>query len=307
MTADRRRRPGRPDVVRIIRGLNRRGRVTSPVFTGPDPDPAPVDATVDLELGFTLPHRDVRPVVEWAASEGFDHVEVLLDGPHARSRADAWRDPLAAALADTGLDCVVHLPFALDLGAPFGPVRDGAVRECRACLDLAAELDASKAVFHPASDAWDLGWTDAERREFAVDGCRRVVRAARERDVPPVPENVIDGPFVAPEFDDLFAALGDAGDGLGTTFDTAHAVLGEPAVDLGTHVAANAGRIDHLHLSDTRGGSDEHLPAGMGEIDFADLFSSLDGWSGTATLEVGTRDLETIALGKCHVDRLLGR
>ena len=277
------------------------------MFSRPDPDPEPVDASLDLDLGFTLPHRDVRGAVEWAAAEGFDFVEVLLDGPHARARADAWRAPLADALDDTGLDLVVHLPFALDLGSPFGPVRDGAVRECRACLDLAAELDARKAVFHPSSDAWDLGWTDAERREFVVDGTRRVVRAARERGVAPVPENVIHGQFVAPEFDDLFDALGDEAEGLGTTFDTAHAVLGEPAVDVGAYAAANAGRIDHLHLSDTRGGSDEHLPAGMGEIDLAGLFSSLDGWSGTATLEVGTRDLETIALGKRHVDRLLGR
>jgi sugar phosphate isomerase/epimerase len=84
-------------------------------------------------------------------------------------------------------------------------------------------------------------------------------------------------------------------------------VLGAPAVQVGEYAAANAGRIDHLHLSDTRGGGDEHLPAGMGEIDFADLFTSPDGWSGTATLEVGTRDLETIALGKRHVDRLLER
>jgi sugar phosphate isomerase/epimerase len=279
------------------------------VFTRPDPDPEPVDATLDLELGFTLPHRDVREAVEWAATMGFDHVEVLLDGPHARSQAETWRAPLADALDDTGLGLVVHLPFALDLGSPFGPVRDGAVRECRACLDLAADLDASKAVFHPSSDAWDLGWTDAERRGFVVDGTRRVIRAARERGVAPVPENVIHGPFVAPEIDDLFEALGedDAAEDLGTTFDTAHAVLGDPSVDLETHAAANADRIDHLHLSDTRGSGDEHLPAGMGELDFAGLFTSLDGWSGTATLEVGTRDLETIALGKRHVDRLLGR
>jgi sugar phosphate isomerase/epimerase len=278
------------------------------VFTrpDPDPDPEPVDATLDLDLGFTLPHRDVCRAVEWGAAEGFDHVELLVDGPHARSRADAWRTPLANALDDTGLDLVVHLPFALDLGSPFGPVRDGAVRECRACLDLAAELDAGKAVFHPSSDAWDLGWSDAECREFVIDGCRRVVRAARERGVAPVPENVIDGPFVAPEFDALFEGLGEAADGLGTTFDTAHALLGEPAVGLAEYAGAHAHHIDHLHLSDTRGGSDEHLPAGMGEVDFAGLFAVLDGWSGTATLEIGTRDLETIALGKRHVDRLLG-
>jgi sugar phosphate isomerase/epimerase len=286
------------------------------VFTGPDPEPEPpIDADLDLDLGFTLPHRTVRPALEWAASEGFDLVEVLFDGPHARRR-DGWRAPLADGLDDTGLDLVVHLPFTVDLGSPFDPVRDGAVRECERCLDIAAELGARKAVFHPASDAWDLGWTGAEARTFALDGTRRVIRAARERGIEPAPENVIDGPFVAPEFDALFDALGEDSAGLGTTFDTAHGVLGDPAVDPAAYAEAHAERISHLHLSDTRGGDDEHLPAGMGEIDFRALFAALagagddatapDGWSGTATLEIGTRDLDTIALGKRHVDRLLG-
>jgi sugar phosphate isomerase/epimerase len=71
----------------------------------------------------------------------------------------------------------------------------------------------------------------------------------------------------------------------------------------------HAGRIEHLHLVDTRGGDDEHLPVGMGRIDFPTVLGGLaaTGWSGTATLEVGTEDYDTIALGKRHVEELLDR
>ena len=45
----------------------------------------------------------------------------------------------------------------------------------------------------------------------------------------------------------------------------------------------------------------------MGRIDFATVLNELTdvGWSGTATLEVGTEDYDTIALGKNHVEELV--
>ncbi|PSQ38475.1 sugar phosphate isomerase/epimerase, partial [Halobacteriales archaeon SW_12_71_31] len=64
----------------------------------------------------------------------------------------------------------------------------------------------------------------------------------------------------------------------------------------------HADRVGHLHLPDTRSG-DEHLPVGMGRIDFHTALAGLAdrGWSGTATLEVGTEDRSTIALGRANL------
>ena len=44
-----------------------------------------------------------------------------------------------------------------------------------------------------------------------------------------------------------------------------------------------------------------------GRIDFETVFAGLADadWSGTATLEVGTEDYDTIALGRDHVEELL--
>ena len=92
------------------------------------------------------------------------------------------------------------------------------------------------------------------------------------------------------------------------TFDTSHALLaGKDEREIATFCREYAERIDHLHLVDTRGGDDEHLPVGMGRIDFATVLDELAaiGWSGTATLEIGTEDYDTIALGKNHVEALL--
>lgn len=76
--------------------------------------------------------------------------------------------------------------------------------------------------------------------------------------------------------------------------------------EMADYCRAHADRIGHLHLVDTRR-TDEHLPVGMGRIDFATVFAGLGDadWSGTATLEIGTGDYDTIALGKGHVEELL--
>jgi sugar phosphate isomerase/epimerase len=92
------------------------------------------------------------------------------------------------------------------------------------------------------------------------------------------------------------------------TFDTSHALLaGMDEAGMAAFCREYGDRIAHLHLVDTRGG-DEHLPVGMGRIDFGTVFEGLADadWSGTATLEVGTEDYDTIALGRRHVEELLG-
>lgn len=259
-----------------------------------------------LDLGFTVGlGMDFDEATAWAADAGFDFVELLLDGPYARERIDDRRTTMRSTLDDAGLDVVVHLPFAVDPGSPFGPVRAGVVEEFTAGMDLAADLGAETVVFHPSSDAWELGWSDAECRRFVHAGLDDLVPAARDRGLTPCLENVVTSYYDATAFPALLDRYPDAS----MTFDTSHALLaGMDEPEMADFCRTHADRIGHLHLVDTRGGDDEHLPVGMGRIEFATVFEALRdvAWSGTATLEVGTEDFDTIALGKHHVEALLG-
>lgn len=263
------------------------------------------DADLQFDVGFTVGlGMAFDEATMRAADAGFDFVEVLLDGPYARERIDGRVPEMRANLDDADLDAVVHLPFAVDPGSPFAPVREGAVAELTAGMDLAADLGAETVVFHPSSDAWDLGWTAAERREFVHESLDDLVPAARERGLVPCLENVVSGHYDATAFDELLARYPDAS----MTFDTSHALLaGVTEHEMADFCRATADRIDHLHLVDTRGGDDEHLPVGMGRIDFATVLGGLRdaGWAGTATLEVGTEDYATIELGKRNLERIL--
>ena len=260
---------------------------------------------LDLDLGFTLGlGMAFEPTVEWAAGEGFSFVELLLDGPYSRERIADRVGEMRTSLEAAGVGVVVHLPFAVDPGSPFGPVREGAVAELVAGMDLAADLGAETVVFHPSSDAWERGWTDAERRGFVHEALDELVPAATRRGLEPCLENVVSSYYVASAFPELLERYPDAS----MTFDTSHALLsgmGEAA--MAAFCRAHADRIGHLHLVDTRGGGDEHLPVGMGRIEFGTVLGGLADadWSGTGTLEVGTEDRDTIALGRRHVEALL--
>ena len=264
-----------------------------------------IDPDLDLDLGFTLGlGMEFDAATEWAAGEGFDFVELLLDGPYARERIEDRRESMRRTLADAGIDVVVHLPFAVDPGSPFTPVREGAVEELTAGMDLAVDLGAERIVFHPSSDAWNLGWTATETREFVHEALDDLVPAARDRGLEPALENVVSSYYDVTTFPELL----DRYPGATMTFDTSHAHLaGMDGTGMAAFCREYADRIGHLHLVDTRGGEDEHLPVGMGTIDFATVLASLADadWSGTATLEIGTEDYDTIALGKRHVEELL--
>ena len=263
------------------------------------------DPALALEVGFTVGlGMPFEETVEWAAEEGFDFVELLLDGRYARERVAGRREPMREALADAEAGVVVHLPFAADPGSPFAPVREGVVEEFLAGMDLAADLGAETVVFHPSSDAWDLGWTDSERRGFVHEALEDLVPGALERGLEPCLENVVTGYYDAAAFPELLDRYPEAS----MTFDTSHALLsGVDESAMADFCRRHGDRIGHLHLVDTRGDDDEHLPVGMGRVDFATVFDGLAdaGWSGTATLEVGTDDRESIALGKRHVEALL--
>ncbi|MFB6125806.1 MAG: sugar phosphate isomerase/epimerase family protein [Halolamina sp.] len=260
---------------------------------------------LDVDLGFTLGlEMPFAETVGFAAEAGFDFVEVLLDGPYARERIADRADAMRATLDASNRGVVVHLPFAVDPGSPFTPVREGAVEELTKGMDLAADLGAERVVFHPSSDAWANGWSTAATRSFVHDSLAALVPAARERGLEPCLENLVSSYYDAT----TFAELLDRYPGASMTFDTSHALLsGQSEAEMADFLRTHADRVSHLHLVDTRGDRDEHLPVGMGSVDFGTVLAGLSdaGWTGTATLEIATQDYDTIALGKDNLEALL--
>jgi sugar phosphate isomerase/epimerase len=240
--------------------------------------------------------------LRFASTHDFDYVELLMDGTHAHTRLRADADEIRQILDDGELDLLVHLPFPTDIGSPYEAVRTGAVALQETCIDFATDLGAEKGVLHPESSAWDVAWEEAAMRDHIDQSVRQLTSYGAERDFEICAENLFGGPYSLDHIDGLLANTNTS-----MTLDTGHArVTGYDAAETATFVADHADRISHVHLNDTRGPADEHLPFGAGNLDFGPIFDAFpSGWSGTFSLEIGTQSLEYIAESRSQLESQL--
>lgn len=261
-----------------------------------------------VRTGFvTQQGMDLGEAIAAAGHYGFDFVELMMDGPGARSRLDP--DELRNAVdetrrqSDRDLDLLVHLPFGgFDLGSPHEGIRKGTVQELKAHIDLAAAIGAEKAVVHPDSHVWNAAWDRSVVRDRVIESVLTLDAFADELGVELCAENVPYSAFRTHEFDRLLSETE-----VSMTLDTGHARMdGRDSGGIASFVADHADRISHVHLNDTRGSTDEHLPFGAGTIDFERIFRAFPAdWDGTLSLEVYTLNYDYVGTSKERLDELL--
>jgi sugar phosphate isomerase/epimerase len=258
---------------------------------------------MDVRTGFVTQHwMDRERALAWAGEHGFDYVEILMDGDDRREQLEPVAGEIRAAAGDAGLDLAVHLPFPMAIGTPHEHAREGALREQEACLELAGDIGAEKAVLHPESGAWRAAWSHEQVRPRVDDAVQRLTAYGADRGVEVCAENLFDKPYTIHEMDGLLERT-DAS----MTLDTGHArVEGADESDVAAFLETWGDRVSHVHLNDTRRPRDEHLPFGAGDIDFRTELSALDAdWSGTLSLEVFTPNYDFLAVSKERLDDLL--
>lgn len=256
-----------------------------------------------VRQGFTVENgADPSASFAFADEHGFDFVELNMDWTFDRSRVDP--DSIRGLADRHGLDLCVHLPYRLDVGTPLEHVREGSCRELEASIDAAVGMGAERGVFHANTLATPGKWNRETVRECLYDSVERVAGYARDRGFEAVVENLKSPFFDASDFPDLFDRTGAT-----ACLDTGHAhVTGCSLAAQADLLREHGDRIPHVHLNDTRiDETDEHLPVGVGKLDFTELAEAMveTGWAGTCTHEVFTFDDEPRAFGKRRFDRLL--
>jgi len=255
----------------------------------------------DTPIGFvTQTHTGaVTPLesIQWAAELGYDFVELYMDGRSERTALD--REAITAALAETAVGCLVHLPFVdLDLGTPRNKVREGSIRELRACLDVAAALGATKAVLHASTHATEPEWSERTTKPRILASVRELEAYATARGIELCVENLPDNAYSIHTIDEILAET-DAS----LTIDTGHArVSGYSASETAAFLDSHRERVSHIHINDARQARDEHVPVGSGTTDFETILEPLADWEGTLSVEAYTFDKEYIGLSKEKLD-----
>lgn len=254
-----------------------------------------------IEYGFvTNRNVDLVTSLDTAGRLEFDFVEILMHGTSRRNILEQNIDAIRDQLNKNNLQCIVHLPYTgLDIGSTLESIREASIAELTKSLRVAGALGAEKAVLHPTSNADNAD----EQHQLMTQGVRTLTDSASKYGVEICAENLYGKYVNINRIDDIVDSTEAS-----ITFDTGHARIdGFSKADSATFLDEYRNRISHLHLNDTRGPIDEHLPIGAGTIDFEHILEPLreSSWSGTISLEVGTENLEYIAHSKNHLNSII--
>jgi sugar phosphate isomerase/epimerase len=225
------------------------------------------------------PKRDVLEETGWAAANGFEFLDLTIEGPQAALEqidARAIRQLLDAA----GMGAVGHTAWFLPFASPFERVRRAAVQEVAAALPAFAAVGAQVVNVHIVKGVGSFGHATTIRLNGA--SFAELAELAEPHGIRMMVEHMPDASF---SIGDIRAIL-DADARLGFHLDVGHANVGGDRLE--GLLKAFGARLSHVHLSDNRGRDDEHMPLGAGRIDWPRAIRLLkqSGYDGTITLEV---------------------
>ncbi|MFV0252548.1 MAG: deoxyribonuclease IV [Beutenbergiaceae bacterium] len=223
-------------------------------------------------------HVDQADPIAGARARGAEVAQIFLGAPQA------WKDPefaypggaggLRDAAGEAGLPLVVHAPYRINVASTNNRVRIPSRTLLQKQVNAAAQIGAMGIVVHGGHVGAD------DDLEVGFDNWRKCLEKL-ERPIPVLIENTAGGDGAVARGVERIAGLWEAvraagDDNVGFCLDTCHAwASGEALVGLADRVRAATGRIDLVHLNDSRdefdSGADRHASLGSGHIPSEDL------------------------------------
>lgn len=250
-----------------------------------------------MKLGFpTHPRRSLVSEIDWIGRNGFDFVDLFLEpetGAIGAFEPAAVRD----ALRSWNLPSVGHLAWYLPIGSPVKELRQAALTVAASYFEAFSVIGVPRVTIHAHWASASL-FSTQDSLNWQIETLGEMIRRASGHGLQIMYEPVGMMPETTENLDTLLKALPD----LGFHLDIGHFHLNQrqPA-DFIRHFAA---RLVHVHLHDNDGSRDQHLPPGIGSINWDETLTALkECYDGTVTLEVFTAERDYILLARDWVRR----
>lgn len=240
--------------------------------------------------------RLCRDHLDEIAAHGFDTVELIATRTHLDYHDPRALDDLARWLHDTGLRLhSIHAPIAesmengrwgspLSNASPLADVREHAVAEARAALELARRVSVGVLVVHMGLPDGVPPAAGGHSRDAVRRSLQEIASAATPLGVQLALENI---PNAMSTPDAIVAMIEDERDlsGVGACLDVGHAHLMGGVVDA---IETLSGLLLTTHVHDNRGQRDDHLPPGEGTVLWPSVMVALQkvGYDGLLMMEV---------------------
>lgn len=227
------------------------------------------------------PSKSIYDEASFCGKAGFDFLDLTIEGPHATTVDISRLRPL---LDSYGLSITGHTDPCLPYAYPNQAVRNACLLELERCAKTFSALGARIMNIHPCYFC-----PPAMKRDllaFNIEAVKPVATMVASYGLKLVFEN-----YKAP-FDRVstFKTLLAAVPNLKLHLDFGHTNFGLDnheffCRELGEH-------IQHVHFSDNRSRSDDHMPLGVGTVDWKNAVNVLKatGYDSTITLEIFCND-----------------
>lgn len=235
------------------------------------------------------PRCNATDEARWAAEHGLDFLDLTIEGPGA-DLEQIDQAALRAIIAETGLGIVGHTAWYLPFASPIARVRQAAVASAAETFEVFAALKARHVNVHISSTPVLFSRADCLR--WNGESFAHLAEQAALYDLQVMVEHPPSSYF---SLQDIETVL-NADTRLGFHLDVGHAHVA--GFKLEAVLDALGSRLVHVHLSDNRGHHDDHIPLGVGTIDWPQVIATLKqyGYDATITLEVFSKDRDYLLL-----------
>ncbi|MCX5771737.1 MAG: sugar phosphate isomerase/epimerase [Candidatus Hydrogenedentes bacterium] len=256
------------------------------------------DWPVGLSTG-SFYQTSILDCLETIRNGGFSMIEVCSFASHLDYHDVDKVKATAKRLKELGMEAYsFHAPFSpdIDITSLNRERRDFAVREIIKAAEASAILEVWHFNIHPGPEESyrPPAQEYVERIRNAAEALNKVARRCGELGIGIVLENMLPHLLFGNTSDMLWLIGAMETVKIGACLDTGHAFL---SGDLHNVMHKLSGHLQFVHVNDTRGRHDDHLPPGYGKVNWKRLLTELSrtGFRGSFILELaGNRPHEEI-------------
>ena len=239
------------------------------------------------------PAKDTIAEIYKAAELGFDYIDLTLEPPCAGTERFNFKE-VKKAIDINGLGIVGHTGWHLNAEAAYPEVRKGVGDSMLWAAKEFSKLGAKYFTYHiRGMAARYIGLKHSIKSQVEV--LKRVSDKSNKMGIKLVIEHVTGYKDQFEILDNFFKKIPK----LGFHLDVGHANISDSNKNMTPEFLSRYGRrLTHVHFSDNRGRTDDHLPLGVGNIDWKKITDSLKriDYCGTITLEVFSEDDDYVKL-----------
>ncbi len=229
--------------------------------------------------------QTIRHVVD---NLGLRNIEILCEHPFFENWGTEKAGRLKRKIRDTketmDLEISLHTPYHdLNIASWNLPIRRAAVKQYKECVEMADYLDSRVVVVHPGFVS-SRKFSRRDVLKIMTTNFIEILSLAEDLGIVLCLENMASKPKALGIYPRELLKIFEEVDSpyFKFTLDVAHA--NTTGVDPADFAGRMREHVHHLHLSDNQG-KDNHLPIGLGTIDFKRFFKSLGSFKGTGVIE----------------------